>query len=252
MAASSSPPAASSCASAAPLRCRGQRRHRPRLDLVRVEDGRVKFDQERSAAWNIVAKKPSRTKIRRQFQARPNASPFISHVPIIILLFRNLIDETIKIKPKIKIKNQASMFIDEIKVFARRSRRQGPSRSIAKRMCQGRPERRQWWARGNVILQADHDLNNLINQFYVSRLIAQKANTAWAKAWTVSRAGSHHQSSPAARWWRLCPRTTNRWQRTTKRKTPRILTTNVVENHHRQTSRDPHSGNRTGDGNRFE
>ena len=49
---------------------------------------------------------------------------------------------------------------------------------------------------GSVILEADHDLNNLIAQYYQPRLIAAgRPDAAWAKAWTASRQGPRRQSS---------------------------------------------------------
>jgi GTP-binding protein len=42
---------------------------------------------------------------------------------------------------------------------------------------------------GSVILQADHDLNNLIQQYYNPRLLALDGEPAWARAWTATPAG---------------------------------------------------------------
>ena len=68
------------------------------------------------------------------------------------------------------------MFIDEIKVFARAGH--GGKGAIAFHreayVPKGGPSGGNGGRGGSVILQADHDLNNLINQFYVSRLIAER------------------------------------------------------------------------------
>ena len=68
------------------------------------------------------------------------------------------------------------MFIDEIKVFARAGH--GGKGAVAFHreayVPKGGPSGGNGGRGGSVILQADHDLNNLINQFYVPRLIAQK------------------------------------------------------------------------------
>lgn len=68
------------------------------------------------------------------------------------------------------------MFIDEIKVFARAGH--GGRGAVAFHreayVPKGGPSGGNGGRGGSVILQADHDLNNLINQFYVSRLIAER------------------------------------------------------------------------------
>lgn len=68
------------------------------------------------------------------------------------------------------------MFIDEIKVFAHAGH--GGKGAVAFHreayVPKGGPSGGNGGRGGSVILQADHDLNNLINQFYVPRLIAQK------------------------------------------------------------------------------
>jgi len=68
------------------------------------------------------------------------------------------------------------MFIDEIKVFARAGH--GGKGAVAFHreayVPKGGPSGGNGGRGGSVILQADHDLNNLLNQFYVPRLIAQK------------------------------------------------------------------------------
>ena len=67
------------------------------------------------------------------------------------------------------------MFIDEIKVFARAGH--GGKGCIAFHreayIPKGGPSGGNGGRGGSVILQADHDLNNLIAQYYVSRLIAE-------------------------------------------------------------------------------
>jgi GTP-binding protein len=67
------------------------------------------------------------------------------------------------------------MFIDEIKVFARAGH--GGKGAVAFHreayVPKGGPSGGNGGRGGSVILQADHDLNNLINQFYVPRLIAE-------------------------------------------------------------------------------
>ncbi|MEQ2010453.1 MAG: GTPase [Limisphaerales bacterium] len=68
------------------------------------------------------------------------------------------------------------MFIDEIKVFAQAGH--GGKGCVA--FCReayrpkGGPDGGNGGRGGSVILQADHDLNNLIGQFYVPRLIAEQ------------------------------------------------------------------------------
>jgi len=68
------------------------------------------------------------------------------------------------------------MFIDEIKIFARAGH--GGKGAVAFHreayVPKGGPSGGNGGRGGSVILQADHDLNNLLNQFYVPRLIAQK------------------------------------------------------------------------------
>jgi GTP-binding protein len=68
------------------------------------------------------------------------------------------------------------MFIDEIRIFARAGH--GGKGAVAFHreayVPKGGPSGGNGGRGGSVILQADHDLNNLLNQFYVPRLIAQK------------------------------------------------------------------------------
>ena len=67
------------------------------------------------------------------------------------------------------------MFIDEIKIFARAGH--GGKGAVAFHreafVPKGGPSGGNGGRGGSVILQADHDLNNLIQQYYVPRLIAQ-------------------------------------------------------------------------------
>ena len=67
------------------------------------------------------------------------------------------------------------MFIDEIKIYARAGHG-GPGAVAFHReayVTKGGPSGGNGGRGGSVILQADHDLNNLVQQFYVPRLIAQ-------------------------------------------------------------------------------
>ncbi|MBI3880768.1 MAG: GTPase ObgE [Verrucomicrobia bacterium] len=67
------------------------------------------------------------------------------------------------------------MFVDEIKIFARAGH--GGKGCVAFHreayIAKGGPSGGNGGRGGSVILQADHDLNNLINQYYTSKLIAQ-------------------------------------------------------------------------------
>src|SRR5262245_22343803 len=67
------------------------------------------------------------------------------------------------------------MFIDEIKVFARAGH--GGKGCVAFHretfVPKGGPSGGNGGRGGNVILQADHDLNNLIAQYYQPRLVAE-------------------------------------------------------------------------------
>lgn len=75
------------------------------------------------------------------------------------------------------------MFIDEIKVYAHAGH--GGKGAVAFHreayVPKGGPSGGNGGRGGSVILQADHDLNNLINQFYVSRLIAEKGQGGMGK-----------------------------------------------------------------------
>src|SRR5580704_5973946 len=67
------------------------------------------------------------------------------------------------------------MFIDQIKVYAKAGH--GGKGCVAFHreayITKGGPIGGNGGRGGSVILEADHDLNNLINQYYVPRLIAQ-------------------------------------------------------------------------------
>jgi GTP-binding protein len=75
------------------------------------------------------------------------------------------------------------MFIDEIKVYARAGH--GGKGCVAfqreKYRPKGGPSGGNGGRGGNVILQADHDLNNLIAQYYQPRLIAQEGEGGLGK-----------------------------------------------------------------------
>ncbi|HTB84939.1 MAG TPA: GTPase ObgE [Candidatus Sulfotelmatobacter sp.] len=75
------------------------------------------------------------------------------------------------------------MFIDEIKVYARAGHG-GPGAIAFHReayITKGGPSGGNGGRGGSVILQADHDLNNLINQYYISRLLAQSGDPGMGK-----------------------------------------------------------------------
>lgn len=75
------------------------------------------------------------------------------------------------------------MFIDEVKVFARAGH--GGKGCVAFHreayVPKGGPSGGNGGRGGNVILQADHDLNNLVAQFYTPRLIAEKGQPGLGK-----------------------------------------------------------------------
>jgi GTPase len=75
------------------------------------------------------------------------------------------------------------VFIDEIKIYARAGR--GGKGCVAFHreayITKGGPSGGNGGRGGNVILQADHDLNNLIGQYYVPRLIAQAGEAGMGK-----------------------------------------------------------------------
>ena len=75
------------------------------------------------------------------------------------------------------------MFIDEIKVYARAGH--GGKGAVAFHreafVAKGGPSGGNGGRGGSVILQADHDLNNLIGQYYIPRLIAQVGEAGMGK-----------------------------------------------------------------------
>src|SRR3954465_6436505 len=75
------------------------------------------------------------------------------------------------------------MFIDEIKIYARAGH--GGKGCIAfqreKYRPKGGPSGGNGGRGGEVILQADHDLNNLIGQYYQPRLIAEEGEPGMGK-----------------------------------------------------------------------
>lgn len=75
------------------------------------------------------------------------------------------------------------MFVDEIKIFARAGH--GGKGCVAFHreayITKGGPSGGNGGRGGSVILQADHDLNNLIAQYYVPRLIAQNGEAGMGK-----------------------------------------------------------------------
>lgn len=75
------------------------------------------------------------------------------------------------------------MFIDEIKVFARAGH--GGKGCVAFHreafITKGGPSGGNGGRGGSVILEADHDLNNLVAQYYAPRLIAQKGEPGKGK-----------------------------------------------------------------------
>jgi GTP-binding protein len=75
------------------------------------------------------------------------------------------------------------MFIDEIKVYARAGH--GGKGCVAFHreayITKGGPSGGNGGRGGSVILQADHDLNNLIQQYYVPRLIAKDGEAGMGK-----------------------------------------------------------------------
>src|SRR5579859_4136105 len=75
------------------------------------------------------------------------------------------------------------MFIDEIKIYARAGH--GGKGCVAfqreKYRPKGGPSGGNGGRGGDVILEADHDLNNLIGQYYQPRLVAQEGQGGLGK-----------------------------------------------------------------------
>src|SRR6266545_7216748 len=76
-----------------------------------------------------------------------------------------------------------AMFIDEIKIFARAGHGGKGCVAFLRETFRpkGGPSGGNGGRGGNVILQADHDLNNLIAQYYQSRLLAQNGEHGLGK-----------------------------------------------------------------------
>ena len=90
------------------------------------------------------------------------------------------------------------MFIDEIKIYAQAGH--GGKGCVAFHreayITKGGPSGGNGGRGGSVILQADHDLNNLIQQYYVSRLIAKDGEAGMGKGMDGHAGGGFdHQSS---------------------------------------------------------
>src|SRR5436190_9357528 len=75
------------------------------------------------------------------------------------------------------------MFIDEVKVYAKAGHGGKGCVAFLRETFRpkGGPSGGNGGRGGNVILQADHDLNNLIAQFYTPRLIAQAGEAGMGK-----------------------------------------------------------------------
>ncbi|MEW6302748.1 MAG: GTPase [Verrucomicrobiota bacterium] len=75
------------------------------------------------------------------------------------------------------------MFVDQVKVFARAGHGGKGCVAFLRETFRpkGGPSGGNGGRGGNVILQADHDLNNLINQFYTPRLIAESGEQGLGK-----------------------------------------------------------------------
>jgi len=75
------------------------------------------------------------------------------------------------------------MFIDEVKIYAKAGH--GGKGCVAFHreafVAKGGPSGGNGGRGGSVILQADHDLNNLVQQYYVPRLIAQEGEAGMGK-----------------------------------------------------------------------
>src|SRR5437763_5230772 len=75
------------------------------------------------------------------------------------------------------------MFVDEVKIFARAG--DGGKGCVAflreTFRPKGGPAGGNGWRGGDVILQADHDLNNLVAQYYQPRLLAQNGDNGMGR-----------------------------------------------------------------------
>lgn len=84
------------------------------------------------------------------------------------------------------------MFVDEVKVFARAGHGGKGCVAFLRETFRpkGGPSGGNGGRGGDVILRADHDLNNLINQYYVPRLIAENGEPGMGKGMD-GKAGRH-------------------------------------------------------------
>ncbi|HWD19850.1 MAG TPA: GTPase ObgE [Verrucomicrobiae bacterium] len=75
------------------------------------------------------------------------------------------------------------MFVDEVKIYAKAGHGGKGCVAFLRETFRpkGGPSGGNGGRGGDVILQADHDLNNLINQFYTPRLIAEEGNHGLGK-----------------------------------------------------------------------
>ena len=94
------------------------------------------------------------------------------------------------------------MFIDEIKIYARAGH--GGKGCVAFHreafVAKGGPSGGNGGRGGEVILEADHDLNNLIAQYYQPRLIAQDGEPGLGKGMEASPRFVVRGWSPADVW----------------------------------------------------
>ena len=100
------------------------------------------------------------------------------------------------------------MFVDEIKIYARAGH--GGKGCIAFHreayIAKGGPSGGNGGRGGSVILQADHDLNNLIAQYYQPRLIAEAGEPGFGKGMDGHAGKDSSSRFPAARWCGGCLR----------------------------------------------
>ena len=117
------------------------------------------------------------------------------------------------------------MFIDEIRIYARAGH--GGKGCVAfqreKYRPKGGPSGGNGGRGGDVILEADHDLNNLIAQYYQPRLLAQDGEFGMGKGMDGHAGKDLSSKSRAARWcgsWSRRPGPTALWA--PKRKSPHL------------------------------
>ncbi len=113
------------------------------------------------------------------------------------------------------------MFIDQVKIYARAGH--GGKGCVAFHreayITKGGPSGGNGGRGGNVILQADHDLNNLIAQYYVPRLIAESGEAGMGKGMDGHAGKDLLVKVPAARWSGNCLRAGCRRWKSRKRRT---------------------------------